>query len=238
MEKIAPLLISFLIAKIIVWILEENGLWFKLENLELLFTIIGFALGIILSQKIGTTYDKYRDLESTMFKIHGELLSLSLVLNSSKKDYGTTHSKQWLSSFIEIFYGPDDGGVRNLTKANEKLYQAIYKLKSNKTIPHHRVFALLSRLFERATLVISRKASYTPQAYDGLLHQVTLIYLVLIIIFFPGFNGIISVFIGTYLLYGMYYVTKDFDMAIGIGRSSLMPLKPLGLEDFLEDLNK
>lgn len=238
LEKISPLLITFLIAKIIIWILEVNSFWFRLENLELLFTIIGFALGIILSQKIGTTYGKYLELERGLFEIHGKLLSLKIFLNSIKKDFGIYASRRWLKGFLDAFHGPDDEGVRKLSKTNESFYQDVYLLGDSKLIPHYHLCYFLSDLFKKANVVISRKASYTPGAYDKLLQQVTLIYLVLIIIFFPGFNGVISVFIGTYLLYGMYYVTQDFDMAIGRGKSNLIILSPHRLENFLDDLER
>jgi len=59
LQAIMPVLVLVTVVKGVIWILEYNDLWYSNQNLGELFAIIGFALGIILSQKIGVSYNKY-----------------------------------------------------------------------------------------------------------------------------------------------------------------------------------
>lgn len=235
-HKITPLVLTLALLKGAIWFLEAGGWWFEIENLGILFTIIGFALGIILSQKIGTTYDKYRTLDETMFLIQGKLTSMESFLNGLKAGYGSTHIKRWLKTFLETYHGKDEHGARTIRKADDELYAAVMKLGNETMIPHHRLAALLKEIFVDATFILGKKASYTPKEYDKLLQQVTLIYLFLIVIFIPGANGLVSVVLAAYLLYGMYYVTQDLDLSIGDGKTSLITLKPRRLENYYREI--
>src|SRR3989344_2985265 len=75
-QAVSPVVITLMILKGIFWFFESKDLWIVETDLSTLFTIIGFALGVVLSQKIGTTYAKYLEIQSSMFKLHGELNSL------------------------------------------------------------------------------------------------------------------------------------------------------------------
>src|SRR3989344_4690277 len=53
LQSITPVIAIFAALKGGVWALEHYNLWIRNPELSELFTIIGFSLGIILSQKIG-----------------------------------------------------------------------------------------------------------------------------------------------------------------------------------------
>jgi hypothetical protein len=49
---VSPIIIIFSCIKVFAWIMEARGLWIPESDLKTLFTIVGFSLGVILSQKI------------------------------------------------------------------------------------------------------------------------------------------------------------------------------------------
>lgn len=74
---------------------------------------------------------------------------------------------------------------------------------------------LCGEITKDASFCLSKKTRITPKAYDTLLHQATMLYLLLIAIFIPGITGMISVIVATYILYGMYQLTQDLDSILG-----------------------
>jgi len=80
-SKVTPVVLLFMSIKAIIFALEKKGYWFGLGSLDVLFTIMGFALGIVISNKIGTTYAKYIEIRKNLSKLHGKLISLSANIN-------------------------------------------------------------------------------------------------------------------------------------------------------------
>src|SRR3989344_3044614 len=59
LQSITPVIAIFAALKGGVWALEHYNFWIRDPDLSELFTIIGFSLGIILSKKIGVSYNKF-----------------------------------------------------------------------------------------------------------------------------------------------------------------------------------
>jgi hypothetical protein len=235
LQKVTPLVLLLVAVKVTLMYLESIGYWFVFNEIGVLFTIIGFALGVVLSSKIATTYGKYLSIEDTLFKMQGRLSSMVFNLNSSGGD-GAKVIRKWSLGFIEIYNDADEGSMRKVMKLNSELYDSVRELGNSDLIPHHRLAALLKEIFVDASFILGRKTTYVPEAYDRILQQVLLIYLFLIAIFIPGVEGMLGAVLGTYLLYGLYYVTIDLDLSNK--DVSLIDLEPKRLELFAEELGK
>ena len=205
-QKITPIFLALITLKFGIWFLERNDLWIREQSFGILFTIIGFALGIILSQKIGVAYQKYIEVDAAIMRIRSEMRSIALMLNANKRKKSRDLCSQWIESFLYSLK-KDRRDLKEFELVNAKLYN---HMRSDKTI-HPEMLKVHSDLTHDAIFCLGKKFRPTPKAYDNLLHQATLVYLLLICLFTPGFNGVISVVMATYLLYGMYYVTVDFD---------------------------
>lgn len=212
LEKILPVITIFTVMKFCVFFLETKGWWLENYNLETVFAVVGFALGIILSQKIGVAYTKFILLEDAVTKIHGFILSINSVL---KEHHGNKKSTkvlvEWIKTFHDILMRKQK--KTEFYKINDSLYKEIHKLIK----AHHGYSELIrvySRLNEEASFMLNRMDALTPHAYDQILHRSTIIYSILLIIFLPGISGIIATIIATYVLYGMYQVTDDMDHAM------------------------
>lgn len=232
--RISKILSVFVILKLFIWKLEAEQIWFSFSDLDIIFTISGFALGIILSQKITTTYGKWMDLQNEMACLQGQMTSLEMFLDGMKPCFGEKCIKAWGKSFMEIFDSEDTGNALRLKKINDTLYQSILNtLKNDTIIPHHRFAALMSGFFTSANRIMIIKSTYTPVVYNTFLRHIVVLYIFLLCVFIPGLGGVISVIFATYLLYGMYYITDDFDLCAKFDSVSLIKLDPERLHNYL-----
>ena len=195
-----------------------------------MFAIIGFALGIILSQKIGTTYSKYLQVEEILFRLRGTLASVVYILDGVEKGLGTKAVKKWLRVFLDLFED-EKADHTKIIQANRDLYGPLQKAESSPA-----EMAILSKeISADSEFCLSKKNSFVPLAYDNLLKQSTILYLVMTAVFIPGITGLISVFLATYMLYGMYHVTVDLDSLVG-GDYNLIDINSEELHTFYTSL--
>ncbi len=226
LQAITPIITLFVVIKIVIWGLETYDLWFQDKNLGELFAIIGFALGIILSQKIGVSYDKFIQVEEAVVRLSSNLHSLSFILQKKEAE---TFCKNWAKTFLRLLEDPKSRN-QDIYKANEKLYKIISEIEPTPA----ELAVMQSDICRDAAFCLSKKVRLTPKAYDTLLHQATLLYLLLITLFIPGMTGIISILIATYILYGMYNLTQDFDSILG-GEFNLINIDISEFEDYAKN---
>lgn len=243
--KITPFVVLFTLLKGIILYLENKGFWFDFGDFSLLFTIIGFALGVVLSNKIRNSYQKYLKLEDNIFELHGKLNSLSANMNIMAKEKGMGNAglkivHDYLDGFIEIFKGEKEGAVRKLRILNRQMYTEAAKLGNSTMIPFHRLAAMMLGIYEESNYIMSKRVAFTPQEYDKFVIHMIVFYLLLITLFIPGINGLLSVVFASYLLYGLYYLTNEFDYIIGSdfrkGENNLITLDIQRLENYRDDL--
>ncbi len=203
LQSITPVLAAFAGLKILLMALERYNLWITETNLQELFAIIGFSLGIILSQKIGTTSDKFTQVEEATVRITSTLLTLQAI--APKSLY-----KEWADLFLQTLHAPTPQHQAALHSKSHDIFEVIHTMEPQPSD----ITILYRELLSDTNYCISKAKRLTPQAYDTLLHQATVVYLLLITLFLPGVTGLISVAIATYLLYGMYRVTQDLDSVV------------------------
>lgn len=238
LEKVTPFVLLLLFFKYLVITLEYAGVWIKEVDLNILFTIIGFSLGIILSKKIGISYGKFRELEDSFSRLHGKMSAVVFYMNKMKKGTGTEAAVEWIRNFLSIYNGEAEGSVRKVVQNNDDLYDKLAKIGNTELIPHHRMAAIADGLFSESVFILSWKSNYTPQAFDRLLLQIIVMYLLMVIAFIPGLAGVISTLVASYLLYGMYYVTREMDFATGEEQEKLIRLEPMRLQNYLQMLEE
>lgn len=234
--KVTPVVFSLMFVKGILMILETHGNFIVEHEQGTLLTVMGFALGIVLSQKVAISYEKQRVIRDSMYELIGTVSALNNVLNAAKRKSGDECIKEWLKTFIDIFYHIDKSSMLVLLKSNHDLYKEIAAIsKGNEDAPKG-ISEIFNNLCEKSSFIINRKTSYIPFTYNQLLMQVTFGYVVLLLILIPGLPGMLATFAASYLLFSLYYVTDDFDA----GRhdaSGGLDLNPHRLEDYLNLLH-
>ena len=242
---VSPVILIFVCIKSFVWIMESQWLWIQEWDLKTLFTIIGFSLGVILSQKIWKSYGKYVKVQDSFYTLHGKLSSLQLNLNIMSKWSGDRLIYNWLQGYMEIGHkNMSEWALKSVRKINEDLYNAAAKIGNTEHIPFHRLAAMMWSAFETAIFIQSKRINRTPLTYNLLLQQVVLIYLFLLCVFIPGYIGMISVVFGGYLLYWMFQLTNDFDDVrassldeeIDLIEGNLITLDAVKIENYLTEL--
>jgi hypothetical protein len=207
LQAITPVITIFVSLKLIVWTLEDRGLWLQSTSLGQIFAIVGFALGIILSQKIGVSYDKFLQVDYAISRLYATMESLCMILDKMEPGSGSKACYQWMKSFLELMHSPIDTDHHQIYQANHILYEAIHKVEPT---PSH-LNMLHGQVSREAYFCLTRRTRPTPTPYDTLLQKSTLMYLALIAAFVPGLSGMISILVASYVLYGMYYLTQDID---------------------------
>lgn len=204
LQSITPVLLGFGVCKSIIIFLEYHHWWLRDANLDELFAIIGFALGIILSQKIGTAHNKFTQVEEVTVRITSTLSTLQSIAPSD------CYSR-WAQHFLEQLTNHNPQARAALQQENLAILTIIKQLEPQPA----ELTILYKDLLCDSHFCLSKSQRLTPAAYDTLLHQATIVYLALIAAFIPGITGIISVLIASYILYGMYRVTQDLDSISG-----------------------
>lgn len=193
-----------------------------------MLAIIGFALGIVLSQKIAITYEKFLQVEETVVRLTATMQSLELILNKVQPNLGTKTCFRWAGTFLDIL-ADDTIDTSRIARANHELYEAMHCAES---FPAE-MAVMHAEITRDSAYVLSKRQRLTPKAYDTLVHQGTLGYLMLVTAFLPGITGLISVISATYILYGMYYLTVDLDTIWG-GDYELVNIDISELRHFVE----
>lgn len=209
LERIFPVVAMLAVLKSFIWLLESKGLWFSNIDLSGLFTTIGFALGIILSQKIQVSYDKFINVEETMARISGNLQTLSFALDKGSKQQAKV-VKNWAKAFLRLL-NDEQSDDHLLHVQNMALYNATTPLEKRPG----ELAVLCGDIAKDAGFCLAKKSRLTPKPYDQMLQQETVLYLVMMAVFIPGFVGLLSLIIASYVLYGMYELTVDIDSIVG-----------------------
>jgi hypothetical protein len=233
LQVILPVIIGFTILKLGIVYLEFNNLW--LDNLQLgdLFGIVGFALGIIISQKIGVAHDKLITVEIGTAEVASITEAMMETMNNTKKNSGTIMI-QWLEHYYDLL--KRGGNRRFFDKTHSDLMKTIFRVTTKDHAVRESLCDSYVLISQKAHVVLNRMDNRIPKAYDVLLHQSVLIYCLLLTLFIPGFAGVISVMIATYILYGMYQVTNDMDLAIADKTMNLITADISDMQNMLRRL--
>ncbi|MEO1526332.1 MAG: ion transporter [Planctomycetota bacterium] len=226
LETMTPVIGMFVALKATVWMFESSGWWAPpTSSLDELFALVGFSLGIILSQKIGVTYDKFLRVEEASIRLYGTLKSLELILEGVETGLSKA-CRDWAKEFLQLLTDPvSDNHL--IAGPNAKLYLAMARAEKQPA----EMAVMHGDIARDAAFCLSKKVRVTPKAYDALLHQATILYLALLAIFITGWPGMVSVVVATYTLYGMYTLTRDFDSVLG-GEHNLINIDISELESF------
>lgn len=230
-QQITPIIVFFLAVKVVFWYLEFKQIIriSEPEGLAVLFTIIGFALGIILSAKISVAYDKFVNVDETVVRLAGKMNALTNIMQENVEKPDTRVCYEWSKCFLMLLHDKDaDNSL--LYPKNQQLYKEMKKLEPGPA----EMATLYMEFTSEASYCLSKKIRLTPKAYDVLLHQATIFYFILLVILLPGIIGLISVGIAIYVLYGMYFLSRDLDSILG-GDYNLIDINTKELQGFIDN---
>jgi len=234
LQRVMPVIIIFTLFKTAMLWFEHRGIWNPSPDFIELLGIVGFALGVIFGQKISVVYQKFLAVDDTLLEIRASLASLSYFLNECQKDLGNKTIKPWLQAFSKSMHTANQYEAHAVMDlAGKTLYDQVKKIEEKPA----QLALFTAKLKRDAAFVLGEKSRMAPAAYDNMLQQATLVYITLLCLFVPGVAGVVFVTIATFLLYGMYHVSVDFDNPMG-NDGGLIEVETHELGEMLDRLEK
>jgi hypothetical protein len=184
LQAVSPVIAVFVALKGLIWLLEHNGFWFPEMDLAELFAIIGFALGIVLSQKVTSTYQKFYEIEQSLVHLVASLSSLANMIDYIKSGAGTRATHEWARAFLHALKDPR-GDTASMIVSNQQFYKALGQFEDQPAD----IAVTYAHLVDTATTCLAGKRLLTPRPYDSMLQQATVLYLFMLTLFLPGWGG-------------------------------------------------
>lgn len=216
LARLAPYFAIGLAAKTVFLFLEYVGYWPRIEGLEIVMTVIGFAIGILLSTRLATVHGRTYTFDERVEHLTGSVEAARPYVTDDRNLF------VWLRKIYDIV--ASGGTERGFDEANEKLLRS-----EGGNIPG----PIYNALHQNAQFLVHRVRTRTPRVYTRLLTRITVIYMALVIATIPGLTGLISTLLVIYVLGGMTLIVEFMDQPFDPSQDSLINSDISGLERYL-----
>ena len=206
LAQVAPFMAAGFVLKLAVFMLEQQAWWLRTSNLTELLSVVGFAIGLLLAQKLSVAQERIYAIEEGIDTIIG---SLRIIRNTNHDCFETV---QRFSTELERFLATG--------QAREQLMLALDEMMKALGDEDNSWFA--EAVAQRTQFVVHRVESRTPEPYDTFLRRVTLVYGSVVVMFMPGLVGLVAVLFVAYVLGGMYVIIDEMDRPIDHERTALI----------------
>ncbi len=242
-EQVAPVMLAFVFFKTGVIVLEAYEVLRISGELKELFGVVGFALGITLGQNVRMAYIKFVRVEESALRLHAYVMCLYGLLNFHPETRAQRDAVlwRWLEALTVLLERNPSSSRKRFYSANRELFELGRLVADKPSFLYSQFGRDFTRLNIETSYLFNRMDSHIPLQLTRLLQRTTLIYLILLALFVPGFSGLLSVMVATYMLYGLYQVALDLDVAIADKNFGLMSvnidtLKTLHYTLFYQDI--
>lgn len=216
LARLAPYFAMGVALKATILYLEGLGYWPEIDGLETVITIIGFAIGILLSTRLGTVHDRIYSFDARVQGMLGSVEAARPYVSSDKI------LLDWVEDIAAVVMS---GGERSgFEEANEKLARG-----EGDQIPAD----IYNSMHRDAQFLVHRVRTRTPRVYTRLLSRLTVMYIVVVIATIPGLTGLVSSLLVIYVLGGMTMIVEFMDKPFDPSEDSLINSDMSGLEVYL-----
>ncbi len=216
LARIAPYMAMAFAAKAVLLYLEGLGFWPKIPGLDTVVSVVGFAIGILLSTKLATVQNRMYTFEERIAHLLGAI------------DAARAHSPQpevldrWLFQVYETIRSGE--GREPFDRINDELIAT-----HEGRIPG----PIWLNLHQCARFLLHRMWTTTPEAYDQVLKNVTIIYIAAVILTIPGLTGLLASFLVVYVLGGLFIVIDSMDLPYDSSEEALINSDLSSMEAYL-----
>ena len=219
LARIAPYMALAFAVKAVLLFLEGLGLWPTIPGLGTVVSVVGFAIGVLLSTKLGTVQGRMYTFEERIAHLLGAV------------DAARPHSPnpQLLDDWLYQVYRTIRTGCSRdaYDRANEALIQS-----HQDRIPA----PIWVRLHQNAQFLLHRMWTVTPESYDQVLKNITIIYIAAVILTIPGLTGLLASFLVVYVLGGLFLVIDSMDRPFDPSGHSMINSDLGSLERYLAQM--
>lgn len=193
--SVAPYMAIAFSLKAMILYLEGFGYWLELSGLGTVISVVGFAIGVLLSTKISIAQNRMYTFEERLAHLVGSVE----VAEKSVSKPGLM--RNWLHELYNVIRNGTNNG--RFEKINQRV---LTELRSEIAPP------VWISLTQNSRFILQRVKTKTPEAYDKVLINITIIYIGCVIVSVPGLTGLISSFVVVYVLGGLVNVIDSMDV--------------------------
>lgn len=217
--QLAPFMAYAFILKTIIVVLEGAGIWPEIPGLNLVISVIGFAIGVLLSTRLGTVQSRMYDFEVSIANLAA---TIRIIRNNV----------------------PDPELLKRFTRSLERYSQAQCDYEEAQTALERVAEAgpgsvgppIWVNFNQNAQFAVERLGVAATSEYTRILRNVVVIYIVAVLLVIPGLTGLLSAALVVYVLGGMFMLVMNMEQPYSCDQESLInadlePLFRLNRED-------
>lgn len=208
--------------KILILILESDGLIPKFENISIVLGLVSFSLAMLLGTKLSVVNKRLYDIEDAINRIVAGIK----VFWFTHEQY-RPHLQAWVRCFEENLKNPSNESVSKMREENNSLYSEIGKIGINPN------FVGFSR---DAAFVLNKSISKVNPFYEKFLFIITIVFTGVILITIPGITGLVAAFVISFIFFGVYHLVEDMDNPLDYGENSIINVDLSPIQDLKDDL--
>jgi len=210
--QLAPFMAYAFILKTIIVVLEGADLWPHIPGLDLVISVIGFAIGVLLSTRLGTVQARMYDFEVGV----ADLVAAIRVIRNKLSDPAL--ADRFAQTVERYCHGQCDS-----SEPREALEELATHGEGSIPPP------IWINFHQTAQFVIERLSATGTSEYTRMLRNVVIIYIVAVLLVIPGLTGLLSAALVVYVLGGMFTLIMNMEKPYSAGQASLInaDLEPL-----------
>ncbi len=192
--QLAPFMAYAFILKTIIVVLEGAGVWPEIPGLELVISVIGFAIGVLLSTRLGT-------VQSWMHAFENSLASLAATIRIIRDNVPDPELvKQFTRNLVRFSQGECEQEVP------QRDLERIAAAGPGSVGP-----PIWINFHQNAQYIIERLGTEGSNEYSRVLRNVLVIYIVAVLLIIPGLTGLLSAALVVYVLGGMFMLIRNME---------------------------
>ena len=202
-------------------IFEGYDWWPEIENMNIVISVVGFTLAVLLGAKLNVTNNRIFQIEDAVCRIVGSMRDMMSIKAINPAMF------RWSNLLYKTLKHPKEGKLEMVDKMRTETDLFEIELEKNgiggpNTAGFHRDVSFL----------LHRVLAKTPAAYDGFLRIIITVYMLVLIFFVPGIGGLIMAILMVYVLGGMYFLIEDMDDPLSYADDSFVDVRLDSLEFF------
>lgn len=210
--QLAPFMAWAFILKTVIVILEGAGLWFEIPGLTLTISVIGFAIGVLLSTRLGTVQSRMYDFECAIANLAA---TVRIIRNKVPEPELVDRYTLCLERYSqgECSYEAPQRALEDIAAAGPGDVGAPIWVNFN----------------QNAQFLVERLGVAGTSEYTRVLRNVISIYIVSLLLVIPGLTGLLSAALVVYVLGGMFMLIMNMEKPYSADTDSLInaDLEPL-----------
>lgn len=203
--QLASFMAYAFILKTIIVVLEGAGLWFEIAGLELVISVIGFAIGVLLSTRLGTVQARMYDFEVSIANLAATIRIIQ----------AGVPQPELLQRFTRDLARYSQGECDSETP--QRTLEEIAAAGPGSVGP-----PVWINFNQTAQFAIERLGVAATSEYTRVLRNVIVIYIVAVLLVIPGLTGLLSAALVVYVLGGMLMLIFNMEKPYSSDPESLI----------------